>query len=144
MVMKCRKIRTLNSYMQMFNILNFFLQFINHLINHLARHQLLKIACQLEKKNMLRAYSLLKVIESELQAYLSATKSRVVSWILWYGLCIVVWIHVFLQMFSLWCPKGHYYIYYQLPFYTFLSVCDTFHVNISSLNFRVWIDISIC
>ncbi|KAB2022052.1 hypothetical protein ES319_D07G182400v1 [Gossypium barbadense] len=51
--------------------------FINHLINHLARHQLLKIACQLEKKNMLGAYSLLKVIESELQAYLSATKGRV-------------------------------------------------------------------
>nr|KJB84106.1 hypothetical protein B456_N003600 [Gossypium raimondii] len=50
--------------------------FINHLINHLARHQLLKIACQLEKKNMLGAYSLLKVIESELQAYLSATKGR--------------------------------------------------------------------
>ncbi|XP_022727720.1 AUGMIN subunit 3 isoform X1 [Durio zibethinus] len=51
--------------------------FINHLINQLARHQLLKIACQLEKKNMLGAYSLLKVIESELQAYLSATKGRV-------------------------------------------------------------------
>ncbi|KAA3458992.1 AUGMIN subunit 3-like isoform X2 [Gossypium australe] len=51
--------------------------FINHLINHLARHQLLKIACQLEKMNMLGAYSLLKVIESELQAYLSATKGRV-------------------------------------------------------------------
>ncbi|KAB2074760.1 hypothetical protein ES319_A07G173000v1 [Gossypium barbadense] len=51
--------------------------FINHLINHLTRHQLLKIACQLEKKNMLGAYSLLKVIESELQAYLSATKGRV-------------------------------------------------------------------
>ncbi|GMN50209.1 hypothetical protein TIFTF001_019371 [Ficus carica] len=43
----------------------------------LARHQFLKIACQLEKKNMLGAYSLLKVIESELQAYLSATKGRV-------------------------------------------------------------------
>ncbi|KAK6238808.1 hypothetical protein QUC31_004277 [Theobroma cacao] len=51
--------------------------FINHLINQLARHQLLKIACQLEKKNMLGAYSLLKVIESELQGYLSATKGRV-------------------------------------------------------------------
>ncbi|XWS47154.1 hypothetical protein CRYUN_Cryun14cG0129000 [Craigia yunnanensis] len=51
--------------------------FINHLISQLARHQLLKIACQLEKKNMLGAYSLLKVIESELQAYLSATKGRV-------------------------------------------------------------------
>ncbi|XWS76008.1 hypothetical protein CRYUN_Cryun01aG0140700 [Craigia yunnanensis] len=51
--------------------------FINHLINQLARHQLLKIACQLEKKNMLGAYSLLKVIESELQAYQSATKTRV-------------------------------------------------------------------
>ncbi|KAJ8899484.1 hypothetical protein K2173_018458 [Erythroxylum novogranatense] len=50
---------------------------INHLINHLARHQFLKIACQMEKKNMLGAYSLLKVIESELQAYLSATRGRV-------------------------------------------------------------------
>ncbi|KAK4573470.1 hypothetical protein RGQ29_031433 [Quercus rubra] len=51
--------------------------FINHLINQLARHQFLKIACQLEKKNMLGAYSLVKVIESELQAYVSATKGRV-------------------------------------------------------------------
>lgn len=51
--------------------------YINHLVNQLARHQFLKIACQLEKKNMLGAYSLLKVIESELQAYLSATKGRV-------------------------------------------------------------------
>ncbi|XP_061357228.1 AUGMIN subunit 3-like isoform X1 [Gastrolobium bilobum] len=51
--------------------------FINHLINLLARHQFLKIACQLEKKHMLGAYSLLKVIESELQAYLSATEGRV-------------------------------------------------------------------
>lgn len=53
-------------------------QFINHLINQLARHQFLKIACQLEKKTMLGAYALLKVIESELQGYLSATKGRVV------------------------------------------------------------------
>ncbi|KAK9944608.1 hypothetical protein M0R45_010169 [Rubus argutus] len=51
--------------------------FINHLVNQLARHQLLKIACQLEKKNMLGAYSLLKVIESEVQAYVSATEGRV-------------------------------------------------------------------
>ncbi|KDP45253.1 hypothetical protein JCGZ_15118 [Jatropha curcas] len=51
--------------------------YINHLINQLARHQFLKMACQLEKKNMLGAYSLLKVIESELQGYLSATKGRV-------------------------------------------------------------------
>ncbi|GLU08040.1 hypothetical protein SLE2022_249690 [Rubroshorea leprosula] len=51
--------------------------FISHLINHLARHQFLKIACQLEKKNMLGAFALLKVIESELQGYLSATKGRV-------------------------------------------------------------------
>ncbi|KAL7264008.1 hypothetical protein ACSBR1_002042 [Camellia fascicularis] len=51
--------------------------FINHLINQLARHQFLKIACRLEKKTMLEAYSLLKVIESELQGYLSATKGRV-------------------------------------------------------------------
>ncbi|KAH7848695.1 hypothetical protein Vadar_006284 [Vaccinium darrowii] len=51
--------------------------FINHLINQLARHQFLKMACQLEKKTMLGAYALLKVIESELQGYLSATKGRV-------------------------------------------------------------------
>ncbi|XP_013598806.1 PREDICTED: HAUS augmin-like complex subunit 3 isoform X2 [Brassica oleracea var. oleracea] len=51
--------------------------FINHLVNQLARHQFLKLACQLEKKNMLGAFSLLKVIESELQGYLSATRSRV-------------------------------------------------------------------
>ncbi|KAJ7950566.1 AUGMIN subunit 3 [Quillaja saponaria] len=51
--------------------------FIKHLINHLARHQFLKIACELEKKNMLGAYALIKVIESELQAYLSATEGRV-------------------------------------------------------------------
>ncbi|XXG45388.1 hypothetical protein AAC387_Pa02g0481 [Persea americana] len=51
--------------------------FINHLINQLSRHQFLKIACQLERKTMLGAYSLLKVIESELQGYLSATSGRV-------------------------------------------------------------------
>ncbi|KAF2284608.1 hypothetical protein GH714_027550 [Hevea brasiliensis] len=51
--------------------------YINHLINQLARHQFLKIACQLEKKDMLGAYSLLKVIGSELHGYLSATKGRV-------------------------------------------------------------------
>ncbi|CAN1141081.1 AUGMIN subunit 3 [Linum perenne] len=51
--------------------------FIMHLINQLARHQFLKLACQVEKKNMLGAYSLLKVIESELQGYLSATQGRV-------------------------------------------------------------------
>lgn len=59
-------------------ILSFFFQFINHLINQLARHQFLKIACLLEKKTMVGAYSLLKVIESELQGYLSATRGRVV------------------------------------------------------------------
>ncbi|KAJ8527165.1 hypothetical protein K7X08_029642 [Anisodus acutangulus] len=51
--------------------------FIYHLINHVARHQFLKVACQLEKKTMLGAFSLLKVIESELHGYLSATKGRV-------------------------------------------------------------------
>ncbi|KAL8213967.1 hypothetical protein R6Q57_003416 [Mikania cordata] len=51
--------------------------FISHLINQLARHQFLKLACQLEKKTMLGAFSLLKVIELELQGYLSATKGRV-------------------------------------------------------------------
>ncbi|KAH9745760.1 AUGMIN subunit 3 [Citrus sinensis] len=48
---------------------------IAHLINHLARRQFLNIACQLEKKNLLGAYSLLKVIESEIQGYLSATRA---------------------------------------------------------------------
>jgi len=54
------------------------MQFINHLVNQLARHRFLKIACQLERKTMLAAYSLLKVIESELQGYLSAGAGRVV------------------------------------------------------------------
>ncbi|KAK4749061.1 hypothetical protein SAY87_026510 [Trapa incisa] len=51
--------------------------YISHLINQLARHRFLKIACQLERKNMLGAYSLLKVIESELQEYFNSTKGRV-------------------------------------------------------------------
>lgn len=51
--------------------------YINHLISQLVRHQFLKIACQVEKKKMLGAYSLLKVIESEFQCYLSSTKGRV-------------------------------------------------------------------
>lgn len=51
--------------------------FISHLINQLSRHQFLKIACQLEKKTVLGAYSLLKVIELELQGYLSVGKGRV-------------------------------------------------------------------
>ncbi|KAL8258954.1 hypothetical protein R6Q59_026907 [Mikania micrantha] len=51
--------------------------FISHLTNQLARHQFLKLACQFEKKMMLEAFSLLKVIESELQGYLSATNGRV-------------------------------------------------------------------
>ncbi|KAK4777242.1 hypothetical protein SAY86_005930 [Trapa natans] len=51
--------------------------YISHLINQLATHRFLKIACQLERKNMLGAYSLLKVIESELQEYFSSTKGRV-------------------------------------------------------------------
>ncbi|XP_043702263.1 AUGMIN subunit 3-like [Telopea speciosissima] len=50
--------------------------FIQHLINQLAGNQFLKIACQLQQKTMLSAYSLLKVIESELHGYLSATNSR--------------------------------------------------------------------
>jgi len=54
------------------------MQFINHLVNQLARHRFLKIACQLERRTMLGAYSLLKVIESELQGYLSAGTGRVV------------------------------------------------------------------
>ncbi|KAF9602037.1 hypothetical protein IFM89_024794 [Coptis chinensis] len=51
--------------------------FISHLLNQLARHQFLKLACQLEHNTMLGAYSLLKVIESELQGYLSAANGRV-------------------------------------------------------------------
>lgn len=62
-----------------FLIFTLFVQFIGHLTNQLARHQFLKIACQLEKKTMLGAFSLLKVIELELQGYLSATKGRVVN-----------------------------------------------------------------
>lgn len=54
------------------------MQFIRHLVNQLARHQFLKVACQLEQKAMLGAYSMLKVIESELQGYLSAAHGRVV------------------------------------------------------------------
>ncbi|KAL6861157.1 hypothetical protein ACP4OV_016857 [Aristida adscensionis] len=50
--------------------------FINHLVNQLARHQFLKIACQLERKYIASAYSLLRVIESELQNYLSAVNTR--------------------------------------------------------------------
>ncbi|XP_062228296.1 AUGMIN subunit 3-like [Phragmites australis] len=50
--------------------------FINHLVNQLARHQFLKIACQLERKNIASAYSLLRVIESELQSYLLAVNTR--------------------------------------------------------------------
>ncbi|WJX67780.1 AUGMIN subunit 3 [Trifolium repens] len=47
--------------------------FINHLINLLARHQLLKIACQLKRSTCSE-----ELIESELQSYLSATEGRVV------------------------------------------------------------------
>ncbi|EPS59876.1 hypothetical protein M569_14930, partial [Genlisea aurea] len=50
---------------------------ISHLTNLLSRHQLLKLACQMEKKVMLEAYSLLKVIELELQGYLSTGRGRV-------------------------------------------------------------------
>lgn len=51
--------------------------FINHLVNQLARHRFLKIACQLERRTMLGAYSLLKVTESELQGYLLTAAGRV-------------------------------------------------------------------
>ncbi|XP_042405691.1 AUGMIN subunit 3-like [Zingiber officinale] len=50
--------------------------FINHLVNQLARHQFLKIACQMERRTILGAYSLAKVIESELEGYLSAGNGR--------------------------------------------------------------------
>uniref|UniRef100_A0A0D9WMQ7 HAUS augmin-like complex subunit 3 N-terminal domain-containing protein n=1 Tax=Leersia perrieri TaxID=77586 RepID=A0A0D9WMQ7_9ORYZ len=50
--------------------------FISHLANQLARQQFLKIACQLERKNIASAYSLLRVIESELQSYLSSVNTR--------------------------------------------------------------------
>ena len=68
----------------------FVCQFINHLINQLARHQFLKIACQLEKRNMLAAFTLLKVVESELQAYLSATEGRVVRFLIFFYCTISV------------------------------------------------------
>lgn len=50
--------------------------FINHLVNQLARHQFLKIACQLERKHIASAHALLRVIESELHSYLSAVNTR--------------------------------------------------------------------
>ncbi|KAG0470815.1 hypothetical protein HPP92_016921 [Vanilla planifolia] len=50
--------------------------YISHLVNQLAKHRFLKIACQLERKTMLGAYSMLKVIDSEFQSYLSAATSR--------------------------------------------------------------------
>uniref|UniRef100_A0A1D1XJ87 HAUS augmin-like complex subunit 3 n=1 Tax=Anthurium amnicola TaxID=1678845 RepID=A0A1D1XJ87_9ARAE len=52
-------------------------KYINHLVNQLARHRFLHIACELERKNMLGAHSLLQVIESELQSYLTAANGRV-------------------------------------------------------------------
>lgn len=57
-----------------------FVQYINHLVNQLARQCFLKIACELERKNMFRAYSLLRVIELELQSYLMAANCRVVCY----------------------------------------------------------------
>lgn len=59
-------------------MLFFLLQFINHLVNQLARHRFLKIACQMERRTILGAYSLVKVIESELEGYLSAGNGRLV------------------------------------------------------------------
>lgn len=90
---------------------NLFWQFINHLINQLARHQFLKIACQLEKKNMLGAYSLVKVIESELQAYVSATKGRVV-----YIIILSFWVLFSLSpsLRSFFCFGTYIYIWSQL------------------------------
>nr|XP_028958304.1 AUGMIN subunit 3-like isoform X2 [Malus domestica] len=70
--------RKINYYLRLFRV------FVGSWLNSktrtyckLARQQFLKMACQLEKKNMLGAYSLLEVIESEVQPYLSATKGRV-------------------------------------------------------------------
>ncbi|CAA7395246.1 unnamed protein product [Spirodela intermedia] len=51
--------------------------YINHLVNQLARQCFLKITCELERKNILRAYSLLRVIKLELQSYLMAANCRV-------------------------------------------------------------------
>ncbi|KAM2948365.1 hypothetical protein FF1_035381 [Malus domestica] len=77
--------RKINYYLRLFRVFvgswlnsktRTYCKFINHLLNQLARQQFLKMACQLEKKNMLGAYSLLEVIESEVQPYLSATKGR--------------------------------------------------------------------
>ncbi|KAM2948362.1 hypothetical protein FF1_035381 [Malus domestica] len=66
--------RKINYYLRLFRVFvgswlnsktRTYCKFINHLLNQLARQQFLKMACQLEKKNMLGAYSLLEVIESE-------------------------------------------------------------------------------
>ncbi|KAF3793672.1 AUGMIN subunit 3 [Nymphaea thermarum] len=51
--------------------------FINHLVNQLARHQFLKLACDLERETILRAHELLRVVESELDGYIRATSGRV-------------------------------------------------------------------
>ncbi|KAJ3669867.1 hypothetical protein LUZ60_010191 [Juncus effusus] len=56
--------------------------FINHLVNQLARHCFLKIACQLERKTISNANSLLKVVDSELQGYLSAANGRLGHYLL--------------------------------------------------------------
>lgn len=83
----CNILISLYVFRYVYELPFFFWQFINHLINQLARHQFLKIACQLEKKNMLGAFALLKVVESELQAYLSATEGRVVRFPIFYNFC---------------------------------------------------------
>ncbi|CAN6449267.1 unnamed protein product [Victoria cruziana] len=51
--------------------------FINHLVNQLARHQFLKLACDLERETIVRAHELLRVVESELDGYIRTTSGRV-------------------------------------------------------------------
>ena len=108
-------------------ILSFFiLQFINHLVNQLARHQFLKIACQLERKHIASAHSLLRVIESEVQSYLSAVNTRLVSNLCCYRL---------LRYPRFFCVYSCYVILSELFFIliAFIEILD-FFVFISSVG----------
>ncbi|KAJ7518051.1 hypothetical protein O6H91_21G052400 [Diphasiastrum complanatum] len=52
-------------------------RFISHLVDQLARHRFLQIACHLERKTMSQSYELLRLIESELDAFSNATMKRI-------------------------------------------------------------------
>lgn len=52
-------------------------KFIGHLVNQLARHTFLKITCDLERKEMNSVYELLKVFETEVDAFTQATLARI-------------------------------------------------------------------